>query len=53
MRSAYELTQDVPDADTFKYPKKLAHMLIMDNAVLSDVLTAKDRCSFAMSAFAD
>ena len=37
------LLQDLPDADTFKYPKKLAHMLIMDNAVMSDVLLAKDR----------
>ena len=37
--------RDLPDADTFKYPKKLAHMLIMDNAVMSDVLLAKDRYS--------
>lgn len=37
----------VLDADTFKYPKKQAHMLIMDNAVMADVLLAKDRCTSA------
>ena len=45
------LMWDVPGADTFKYPKNLAHMLIMDDAVMSDVLLAKDRCRFATSAF--
>ena len=30
-------------ADTFRYPKKTADMLIMDDAVMADVLLAKQR----------
>ena len=30
-------------ADTFRYPKKTADMLVMDDAVMADVLLAKQR----------
>ena len=32
-----------PLADTFRYPKKTADMLVMDDAVMADVLLAKQR----------